>query len=206
LVVCAYWAPTHTWGNDLTHNVTLYAGGRFGGDFQDPDTDATVRLRDGTAYAVALDWDLDAARQLQIYASRSNTALALDTGAGSTVASGDLPLHVTRVHIGGTYFFNDLDEPGGRVGEKAYIVGGIGVSHLDPGLDGLSTELRPSMNVGFGWAHPLSTHWALRFEIRGHWTLLKGSGSLFCSGGCTLRISGDALNEAEILLGVSARF
>jgi hypothetical protein len=47
---------------------------------------------------------------------------------------------------------------------------------------------------------------ALRVEGRGYWTLINSSGNLFCSGGCTVTIKGDTLQQLEMLIGLSARF
>lgn len=190
------------------NGITLYSGWRFGGSFQqdDPTSSATPpgtvssRLKDSSAFSLAFDRGLDAQRQLQFFVSRQNTTLRLAQG-------GALPLRVLMLHIGGTNFFNDPDgKYYGRIGEGLYVVGGLGVSRMDPGLDGLVAETRPSMNLGLGWMYPLGSNLALRIEGRGYFTLLRGSGGLFCSGGCTLQVRGDSLSQGEILLGLSARF
>ncbi len=190
------------------NSLTLYSGGRFGGSFEQddptstttPPATVTARLRDGSAFSLALDHGIDAQRQLQFFLSRHNTGLRLAQG-------GTLPLRVLMLHVGGTNFFNDTDgKRFGRIGEGPYAVGGLGVSRMDPGLDGFFAETRPSMNLGFGWMYPLGSTLALRLEARGYLTLIKGSGSLFCSGGCTLKVSGDTLTQGELLIGLTARF
>lgn len=189
-------AGAHAQPEELGHGITLYGGARFGGSFADKDTEARVRLRDAAAGSIALDFAVDSARQVQLFASRQNSQLPLRTG-------GSLPLHLTMLHIGGTNFF---DEPGGAIGRGPYAVGGLGVTRMDPGLDGFSSETRPSLNVGFGWMLPLGTRIALRLEARGYWTLINSSSTLFCSGGCTLQVKGDLIEQGEVMLGVTARF
>ena len=200
---------TATVAHAQDNGLTVYSGWRFGGSFQQDDPNAPpssnpppqvpVQLRDGSAFSVALDLGLDAKRQFEILLSRHNTGLRLAQG-------GTLPLRVLTLHVGGTNFFDASDTRLGQIGRGPYIVGGLGVSQMSPGLDGYQSETRPSMNVGFGWMQPVGSHLALRFEMRGYLTLLKGSGSLFCSGGCTLKISGDTLTQGEVMLGLMTRF
>ncbi|MGO9036463.1 MAG: hypothetical protein ACLQKH_00610 [Steroidobacteraceae bacterium] len=55
---------------------------------------------------------------------------------------------------------------------------------------------------------PLGRHAGLRIEARGYGILINNNGSIFCGGtrGCTVAISGTALFEGELLMGVSAKF
>ncbi len=196
------------------NGLTLYGGWRFGGSFQQDDPNApsgttptptvSAKLQDRAAYSLALDFGLDAQRQLQLFVSQHHTQLLLAQGSAAGTA---LPLRMWTVHVGGTNFFSDTESRRfGQVGHGPYVVGGLGVSYLSPGLDGYVAETRPSMNLGVGWMQPLGRTLALRIEARLFLTLLKGSGSLFCSGGCTLKISGDTLDQTEVLLGLTARF
>lgn len=178
------------------NGITIYGGWRFGGSFVDKDTESRVRLRDAAAGSVALDFAVDNARQVQVFASQQRSRLPLRGG-------GSLPLRITMLHVGGTNFF---DKPGGAIGSGPYAAGGLGVTRMDPGLDGFSAETRPSLNVGFGWMLPLGTRIALRVEARGYWTLVNSSSMLFCSGGCTLQVKGDSIEQAEVMLGLTARF
>lgn len=198
LLVCLLLALVSmaTPAGELDNGITVYAGTRFGGSFQDTRTEAAVRLRDGSAFSAAIDVGVDAARQLQFFVSRHNSRLPLANGSS-------LPLRVTVAHVGGTNFF---DDPGGAIGSGPYAVGGIGLTRLDPGLGGFSPETRPSLNIGFGWMQPLGSRLALRIEARGTLTLINSSGSLFCSGGCTLQVKGDVLQQGEVMVGISARF
>jgi hypothetical protein len=81
-----------------------------------------------------------------------------------------------------------------------------GITHFAPSLDGLSSEVRPSMNVGLGHQWLLARQLALRTELRGYLTLVNSSGGFFCSGGCVVKIRGDTLLQVEGLLGLSYAF
>lgn len=160
------------------------------------DNDASgkrARVKSGAAVSVAADYVLDSSRQLQLFYGQQNTTL--DPGS---VARFDFD--VRYLHLGGTYFFD------GPIGRGPYAVGGIGATHFSPNLNGLRSETRASLNVGFGYLWPFGSAIALRAEARAFVTLLNSSGGLFCSGGCTVLLSGDAFVQGQALLGLTARF
>ena len=176
--------------------VTLYGGYRGGGSFeQSTSPNTSVDLKGSVAFSASLDWGLDAARQVQVFASYQSTDIAAYGNAAPAV-----PLTVSYLHLGGTNFFE------GAIGRGAYLVGGLGVTRLSPGLSGLSDEYRPSMNLGLGYQLPLAPSLALRFELRGYLTLLNSDTNLFCSGGCVITLRGDALTQAEAMVGLSFGF
>jgi hypothetical protein len=191
LLLCARPAAAQT-------SLTVYGGYRGGGNFQQtasPNT--TLELKSAAAASVSLDWVIDASRQVEVFASRQATEIpASVTGTISPV----VPLTVSYLHLGGTNFFE------GTVGRGPYVVGGLGITYLAPGLPGLSAEVRPSMNVGLGYQLPLASSLALRFEVRGYITLVNSSANLFCSGGCVLSIKGDGLTQGEAMLGLAYSF
>jgi hypothetical protein len=180
------------------NGFTLFGGWRASSSLEDTVAQRNVRMRDSAAWSAALDLTYDESRQVQWFASRQRTSLAVTPIGGST--SLKLPLTVTYFHVGGTNFFD------GPVGLGPYVVGGLGLTHMSPGLDGFDSETRPSLGLGLGYLFPLGTRFALRVEGRGYWTLVRSSGSLFCSGGCTVAIKGDTLQQVEMLLGVTVRF
>lgn len=177
--------------------LTLYAGWRASGMLQDEVAARTVRLRARGAFSAALDLPYDASRQLQGFVSRQHTALAVTPTGGGTLR---LPVRVDYLHVGGTNFF------AGPAGTGPYVAGGIGVTRLAPGLDGFASETRPSMSVALGLSQPLGRHLSLRLQARAYWTLVNGAGGLFCAGGCTILVTGDALSQIETMAGVSLRF
>ncbi|MCI1190758.1 hypothetical protein MOJ79_02760 [Calidifontimicrobium sp. SYSU G02091] len=177
--------------------ITVYAGARAGGAFTDEVDGRTLTLEGGATWAASLDWPLGDGRQMQLFVSRQRSGLPGSAfGEAGTVA-----VDVTHVHVGGRVFIDGDAARGG-----AYAVGGLGVTHFSPGLDGLTSETRPSMNVGLGLQWPLAPAVALRAELRGHVTLVNSRGGFFCSGGCVVSIKGDTLTQAEALLGLSVGF
>jgi hypothetical protein len=175
--------------------VTLYGGYRGGGSFQsDTAPSQTLRLSDSGAASISLDWAVDGSRQVQLFASYQPTEI------GASPTTPVVPLNVSYLHLGGINYFD------GPIGRGAYVVGGLGASRLSPGLSGLAAEYFPSMNLGLGYQWPLAAALSLRFELRGYLTLISNNTKLFCSGGCVVSIKGDALTQAEAMLGLSVAF
>jgi len=115
--------------------------------------------------------------------------------------SGEVAVNISYLHLGGRAFFDGSASAGG-----AYAVGGLGATFLAPGQSGLSDEIRPSINVGFGYQWPLSPKIALRAEVRGYATLIDSDGGFFCSGCCVVSIRGNSMVQAEGLLGLTIGF
>jgi hypothetical protein len=173
--------------------LTLYGGWRGGGSFESPNG-GSATLQGSFAGSAALDFGYDAARTIQVFASYQSTELPAFAGNPA------LPLRVGYLHLGGTNYF------GGQVGRGGYVVGGLGATVLSPDTSGLSSEWRPSMNIGIGWQWPLAEKVSLRFEARGYLTLIDSSGTLFCSGGCVVSIRGDLMTQGEAMVGLSVGF
>lgn len=184
--------------NDSENAITVFGGWRGSSAFEDSVAQRNVRLRDSAAWSAAFDLALDGSRQLELFASHQSTSLSV-TPIGSTTAL-RLPVKVTYLHFGGTNYFD------GPVGTGPFAAGGLGLTRLAPGIDGFDSETKPSLSVALGYSLPLGRYAALRIEGRGYWTLVNSSGGLFCSGGCTITIKGDSLQQLEMLIGVSARF
>jgi hypothetical protein len=175
--------------------LSIYGGYRGGGSFQqDTSPFDSIGLQSSASGSISLDLGLDAMRQVQIFASYQSTELE------ATATTPVVPMTVSYLHLGGTNYFE------GAVGRGAYVVGGLGVTRLAPGLSGLSAEVRPSLNLGLGYQWPISGALSLRAELRGYFTLINSSSSLFCSGGCVISIKGDGLTQVEGLLGLSLAF
>lgn len=178
------------------NGFTLYGGHRAGGNFSDATTGQDVKVGSARTFAIAVDIALEPQKQIQLFYSRQNT----DLSSGAFLAStGSIPLRIEYFHIGGTAFFDN-------VGSGGYAVGGIGATVFTPMGPGLTSETKPSINVGFGYMLPLGRHLGARFEARGYATLIDSTGGLFCSSGCTVSIKGTALYQAEAMVGLTGRF
>lgn len=181
-------------------SLTTYAGYRSSGQGlrREAPVDEALRLGAGGAGSVSVDWTIDAARQVQIFASHQRSELQSSSSSVGTPQR--IPIRLSLLHLGGTNFVD------GQVGRGTYVVGGLGVTQLTPSLAGYASELRLSMNLGLGYQWPLAPAIALRTELRGFATLINSSGSFLCSGGCTVSIKGESLTQAELMLGLTWGF
>lgn len=175
-------------------SATLYVGYAVSEGIENATADQRARVEPGAAFGIAADIGLDSSRQLQVFYGQQNTTL--DPRGG--VAPFDI--EVRYLHVGGTYFFE------GPIGRGPYAVGGLGATVFSPSLNGLRSETKASLNVGFGYLWPVGSALAVRAELRAFVTLLNSSGGLFCSGGCVVALSGDAFTQGVATLGLSARF
>jgi len=180
--------------------ITLYGGLRGGSGLQQSQPpNGDVDMRSSFAGSVAIEWPAHDARPLQLLLSTQRTKL--DLGSSPTPGSpSEMSLQVSYVHLGGLNFFD------GRAGAGPYVAGGLGATFLNPKLPGTSSVVRPSLNVGVGYQWPLGPTLSLRTELRGYVTLINSSGSIFCSGGCVVQIRGDALTQAEAMVGLTLGF
>ena len=189
------------WPAAAQNAFTLYGGYVGGGSFQQAGTGTTSASLDASgAGAASIDWAYDAARNVQLFASVQRSTLQLPPGSVAGGAPTPIPLNVSYLHLGGSNFFE------GSAGRGGYVAGGLGATFMSPSLDGLASEVRPSMSVALGFEQPLAPSLALRMELRGYVTLINSSGGFFCSGGCVVALKGDALFQAAALLGLSLRF
>jgi hypothetical protein len=173
---------------------TLYAGYQFGGHFTDETTNKTVDLRETSSYAGSFEMQLDESSEFQVFYNHQSTEFNPWPYPGT---SADVRLDF--LHIGGTYFPEEAVR-------GVYVAGGLGVTRATPDGAGLLPETRFSLNLGLGYLLPLSRHVALRFEARGFATLFGTSATVFCSGGCVANLTGSALTQGELLIGLSTRF
>jgi opacity protein-like surface antigen len=180
--------------------LTAYGGYRTGSGFQQGSGPYRPADMDNSGTAsVGIEGPIDASREWQLSFSHQRTQL--DIGASANAATpNSMSLNLSYLHLGGLSFFE------GQVGRGPYVVGGLGLTHLSPDLQGLSSRVRPSMNLGLGYQWPLGPNLAVRLELRGYATLIGSEGAFFCSGGCVVTIKGDSLTQAEAIVGLRFEF
>jgi hypothetical protein len=179
--------------------ITLYGGLRGGSGFQQSaPPNADVSMDATAAGSLGIEWPANDARPFQLFFSTQRTKLDL-SGSTTPGSPTEMPLQVSYVHLGGLNFFDGrLDGP--------YVVGGLGATFLNPKLQGMSSIVRPSMNVGLGYQWPLGPSVSLRTEMRSYITVINSSSSIFCSGGCVVQIQGNTLLQFEGMVGLHFGF
>ena len=93
-------------------SVTVFGGYAVSEGIENETTGERASVKSGATFGVAADYDLDSARQLQLFYGQQSTSL----NPGGGVPRFDID--VRYLHLGGTYFFD------GPIGRGPYAVGG----------------------------------------------------------------------------------
>ncbi len=188
-------------GEDTSGNfeITPFAGYTWGGQFTDSVTGVALQVDETNSYGLMLDIKQDEQGQIELYFSRQPTRLKRDRGA----LTGDplFNLDIDYYHIGGTYGTNS-----GSV--RPFMVGTLGVTHMDPSGPGLDSLTKFSLSLGGGVKLFVTDRIGLRFDGRWFGTLFNGSGSAFCSSGsgCAINIQGELFSQFVANAGVILTF
>lgn len=177
--------------------IAPFAGHRYGGSFEDTNTLSGFELADATSFGLLLDFDSEPDKQIEVFLSRQDTQL---TTAGLFTGNPLFDLTIDYYHIGGLYFLPD----GGLM--HPFVSGTIGLTRMAPKRSDLTTENRLSLSLGGGAKFFLSQNVGLRFDVRAIYTMLNADTSVFCSGGCTIRVRSNGFVQAEAGAALLMRF
>jgi len=180
--------------------VAPFFGHRYGGSFEDSTTLATIEVQDDKAYGLMIDFDTEPDKQIEIYLSRQPTRL---TTSGLFTGNPLFNLTIDYYHIGGIYMFpvDDIPEY-----VRPFVSGSFGLTRMAPDRSDLTTENYPSLSLGGGAKIYLGKSLGLRFDIRGIYTALNSDTSVFCSGGCTIKVVSNGFVQTEIGAALIMRF
>ncbi|MGD8908916.1 MAG: hypothetical protein PVI92_06165 [Chromatiales bacterium] len=171
-----------------------FAGYRFGGSFDEEISGDKRDLDDRGSWGFAVSSPSSSTTDYELLYSHQETRLTDTTNPEDAF---DLKIHY--LHLGGTVDVN-------HERFTPFFSGGIGMTHMSPGRSGFTDETRLSLSLGGGLKWYPSEQLGIRFELRGYGTLIDAGGSLFCDGGCQLRLSSDLLPQFETNLGLIFRF
>ena len=188
--------------------LTIYGGYGGGGSFDQTSNggviivnpNANANVDSNAVGAASIDWRYDRSGNGQIFASYQRANLDLPTGVFLPSGANSFSLDIAYLQLGGVRYI------GGTAGQGAYYAGGIGATFLSPRNVGLSSEVRPSVSLAFGYEHEVNPTLSIRGELRGFATLFNSNGAIFCSGGCTIALQGNTFLQGQALLGLSLRF
>jgi len=178
--------------------IAPFIGHRFGGSFQDSISSTGFEVADAASYGLVLDFDLEPNKQIEVYLSRQNTHLS--TGDQLFTPNPLFDLTVDYYHIGGLYMLPDFD----RV--RPFLTGTFGVTRMAPEPANLTTEYRFSLSLGGGAKIFITKNLGLRFDLRGIYTALDSSTEVFCSGGCTIKLTSSGFVQTEASAALMMRF
>ena len=186
---------TETMGQNF--EVTPFAGYRFGGSFEDSVTGFGLDIHNSEAYGIVLGINMSPETQVELLYSHQPTELR-PKGLFSPTSLTDLD--IDYYHFGGTYIWNPERDV------RPFIQASVGVTHLSPDRAGLGSETRFSFGIGGGVKYFLTKHIGFRLDGRALGTLLNSNSTIFCSGGCTVRVEGNTLWQFQGNLGVIFAF
>ena len=181
--------------------LTPFGGYRFGGTFEDAETDATVELDNNNSFGLIFNVREAANTQWEVIYSRQSTQT--DTSElGIAEQSLDLDIHYFQV--GGTV-------QGGSDRVRPYLAATIGGTFMEPGLSSFDSDVFWSFSLGTGLNFMPTKRLGFRLEARAFATLVDSDTGLFCASGpnaagCAISIDGTVLWQFETFAGVVFRF
>lgn len=177
--------------------IAPFTGHRYGGSFEDANTLSGFELADATSFGLLLDFDSEPDKQIEVFLSRQDTQL---TTAGTFTGNPLFDLTIDYYHIGGLYLLpaDGLIHP--------FVSGTIGLTRMAPKRADLTTENRLSLSLGGGAKFSLSRSLGLRLDVRAIYTMLNADTSVFCSGGCTIRVRSNGFVQTEAGAALLMRF
>ncbi len=181
--------------------IAPLTGHRYGGSFEDANTAAKFEVGDAATYGLILDFDSEPDKQIEIFLSRQTTQM---TTPGIFTGSPLFDLTIDYYHIGGLYMLPEDGSVPPFV--HPFVSGTFGLTRMTPKHSDLTTENHLSLSLGGGAKFFLARNLGLRFDVRGIYTMLNGDTSIFCSGGCTIKVNGTGFVQMEAGAALVMRF
>ena len=182
--------------------LTPLMGYRGGGEFIDDVTDKKHTIASSSTYGfIIADENYGNGKSLELYYSHQSSDLnSININLPSPTSNNNIPLTIDYLHLGGTTPIPN------KSNIDTFVSGGLGFTYLSPDFTGLQSDLRASLSIGIGLKWPITNTIALRFETRGLATFFNNNSSIFCSGGCTIKVSGNFFMQAEAFAGLIFKF
>jgi len=177
--------------------LTPIAGFQFGGELEDEYTGVDYELDEEAVFGLIADFDLSPEEQIEVYFSRQETELTVESGEFSGESLFDVD--VNYLHVGGVLVWD------GEV-VKPFVVATMGLTYFDPSLSGGDDEVDFSMSLGGGVKIMPWEHLGLRLEARGFGTFVDSSTSIFVSDGAQVFFTSDLFLQAQVTAGIVFRF
>ncbi len=178
--------------------LTPFVGWRYGGSFTELATGNDVSLHASANFGLILGipWKKQDRSFLELIWSHQDADLSV-TGAEPRMFG----LDIDYLHLGGTVPFATPNEK-----LDALLSGGIGATYMQADIEGSRSALFFSASLAGGLRYHISQRVALRFDLRGWYTVTSSQGAIFCAGGCIFAISGSGFGQIEATAGVQLSF
>jgi opacity protein-like surface antigen len=173
--------------------LTPFAGYAFGGSVRDTALDGQRSFDASLAYGGSLSVPISEAWRFELLYSRQETKLG-----GGLAPSFDVTIE---------RYLAGFQEEKGEGKARWFGTVWLGATRFVPGQSGFDSETRFGGGVGLGVKTFLAKNVGLRFEARGLYTLVSGSGGVFCTNGsCLFAFSGSSLWQGDVSGGLILAF
>jgi len=187
---------------DYKLQLTPFAGYRFGGTFEDQDTEEDYELENNPSVGLIVNFPSQYNTEWEIYYSEQATEVR---SSGFIVGENTVDLDVQYLQVGGTYLFDRNNQA------QPYFVATIGLTRIDPQAVGTQSDTFFSFSAGGGWKYFPDSRIGMRLEGRFLGTLIDNNSNIFCQSGqsgssCVINTSGKILYQFELQAGLIFRF
>jgi len=193
--------PALLQAQEAATEITAFGAYRFGGTFEEDESDASYELNDSPSFGLILNFRHKDPTQWEIFYSQQQTEAEF-SGATGNDPEVDIDLHVLQ--LGGTYQWE------GEVA-RPYLAFTLGGTHVRTRSAESNSDTFFSGSIGVGMKFLPTSRIGIRVEARAYGTLVSSSTDLFCSTGpdlnlCAIRLEGRMLSQVETFAGVTVRF
>ena len=193
--------PASAQAGEAIAEITAFGAYRFGGTFEDDQSDASYELEDSPSFGLILNIRDRDPTQWEIFYSQQRTD-AQFSGTSGIDPDVDVEMHVLQ--LGGTYQWD------GEVA-RPYLAFTLGGTHIRTSAAASNSDTFFSGSIGLGFKFLPTSRFGVRVEARAYGTMIDSSTDLFCSTGpdtnvCAIRVKGKMLSQVETFAGITYRF
>lgn len=191
-------APAAFAQSDPKFEITPFYGYRFGGDFKDYYTGASVSLDDDASYGATLGYNVNEELTIELLWSRQESGFDVSGLTGST----RVPLTTDEWMVGGFYRYDT-----GNAKFFPFLGGGLGFTRFASSVSGGGSSSRFGAYLDGGLKYMFARHVGVRADLRGFFTFVSSSGGAFCGNyGCAVAYSGSMFIQGEGTAGLVFAF
>jgi hypothetical protein len=193
--------PASAQAEEAIAEITAFGAYRFGGTFEDDQSDASFELEDSPSFGLILNIRDRDPTQWEIFYSQQQTDAEF---SGATGIDPDVDVEMHVLQLGGTYQWE------GEVA-RPYLAFTLGGTHIRTSAAASNSDTFFSGSIGLGFKFLPTSRFGIRVEARAYGTMIDSSTDLFCSTGpetnvCAIRVEGKMLSQVETFAGVTYRF
>jgi opacity protein-like surface antigen len=193
--------PVCALAQEANTEITAFGAFRFGGTFEDDQSDASYELEDSPSFGLILNIRDRDNTQWEIFYSQQQTEAEF---LGGTVNDPEVDIDLHVLQLGGTYQWD------GEVA-RPYLAFTLGGTHIRTSSTESNSDTFFSGSIGLGMQFLPTSRVGIRVEARAYGTLIDSGTDLFCSTGpdanvCAVRVEGEMLGQFETFVGGTFRF